>query len=850
MKKWISAIIAASMLAGSFTAAHAAGTVESVKIFASQGGVTLETGAENIPTGVGKILVDYSENVDVTTLTQENVTLKASGGQTIVCGADVYDTGDVVAVRFGRLDAGETYTLRLQNIKGSGGDALPDQTVQFTTAAEEKVYDENFESFNTSNDSVAVYDQLLESDEDLSLVHPERGHGREVDPENVQFAIIERDGNKKLQITNGVDALDGKYVQDQGRVEGEIKLPTITGSTMNGNRTGLVFETKVSFEEVKNQINLGKYTGDAAKYGDGLRMWNYNTALHIAQNWIPNEGDKPKVIPDVQTSQEYDLRLVYRIGEAGNFVLDAYVKDNGGYRLVQSGQELRAAGSAPELYAIDTLLMYSINGKAFPENSGVAQAVSVFDDMRVYDYLAPQIISANVKNKQQGFDGRDIQLTFNTDMDTSSLDGAIALVNADTNQRHVLTGEYDAATRTYTAKLPQRDMVDGGLYTLELGALYSQDGFAYDDSVPFQFSVTILPVEADPLPTPDGIMWNNGTLIWNPVENAAGYNLQLYKDGQTAGAAVITQNTQYDFSDMITTDGQYMVKMYAISENEEYADSATAESGVYNYTAVPMIGGNGNYKYVVTFDTAGGTEIAQQIVVRGMNPSIPADPEKEGLFFDGWYLDAGYTVAYDPAQGITANTTLYAKWTDGKEPEREPVFDDLESVPWAQEAITGLYDLKIVTGVTRKLFMPEQRIKREEFIKMVVCAFGYPTGGYQSGFIDADPNAWYAPYVQAAVDNGLVSGYADGSFGIGEYINRQDIAAILYRAMGEEGTYTPDYTDKDTISEYAQNGVGFLSEIGVISGYPEGTFESMLSATRAEAAYILYGVHNYTHTEE
>ena len=845
MRNWIGVIIAASLLAGSFTVARAAETVrvESVKIFASQSGIALTNGMQGIPTGVGKILVDLSASVDVTTLTQENVTLKNSSGQAVLCGADIYNDKDIVAVRFGRLEEGETYTLTLQNIQSENGrDILPAYTIQFTTTTQDNLYDEDFEGFAVSGSSAAVYDKLLEADY-LTLTHPNRGNGTTVDPENVQFAIIEKNGSKKLQITNG-----DNIFQDAGRVDAGITLPNISGSSMSGNQTGIVFETKVSGEKIQNQINLGKYNGNNGTYGGALRMWNYDDAIVLDQNWIAQGKKVPMVSKEV--SREYDLRLVYHIGQAGHFVLDTYLNDGSGYRRINSSEELWDPNNSTKLFAMNTLTMYSINGKDVPANNAVGPAVAVFDDMRVYSYLAPQIISANVKNMQQGFEGRNIQLTFNTDMEAGSFAGKVALVNADTDARHVLAGEYDTSARTYSAKLPLREMVNGGLYTLEIGNICSQDGFVYDETAPFMFTLNISPIQAEPLAAPEGILWNNGTLIWNAVENADGYSLQLYRDGMLAGTAITTKNTQYDFSDMITTDGQYMVKMYAISDNDEYADSAAAESGVYNYTTAPMIGGSGNYKYIVTFDTAGGTEIARQIVVRGMSPSIPAEPEKEGMFFGGWYLDPGYTAAYDPSQGITGNTTLYAKWTDGKEPPREPVFHDLESVVWAQEAITALYDLKIITGATRKLFVPERRIQREEFIKMAVCAFGYPVGEYRGQWIDADPDAWYAPYIQAAADNGLISGYADGSIGIGEYISRQDIAAILYRAMDAEGAYTPDYTDQDAISPYARDGVGFLSEIGVISGYPDGKFEPMLSATRAEAAYILYGVYNYMHTAE
>ena len=41
----------------------------------------------------------------------------------------------------------------------------------------------------------------------------------------------------------------------------------------------------------------------------------------------------------------------------------------------------------------------------------------------------------------------------------------------------------------------------------------------------------------------------------------------------------------------------------------------------------------------------------------------PQDPVREGYTFDGWYLDAEGTQAYDFATPVTGDLTLFAKWT-------------------------------------------------------------------------------------------------------------------------------------------------------------------------------------------
>ncbi len=45
----------------------------------------------------------------------------------------------------------------------------------------------------------------------------------------------------------------------------------------------------------------------------------------------------------------------------------------------------------------------------------------------------------------------------------------------------------------------------------------------------------------------------------------------------------------------------------------------------------------------------------------------PANPTKDGYTFGGWYTDAGCTTEYDFNAPVTADITLYAKWTENKQ---------------------------------------------------------------------------------------------------------------------------------------------------------------------------------------
>jgi uncharacterized repeat protein (TIGR02543 family) len=68
-------------------------------------------------------------------------------------------------------------------------------------------------------------------------------------------------------------------------------------------------------------------------------------------------------------------------------------------------------------------------------------------------------------------------------------------------------------------------------------------------------------------------------------------------------------------------------------------------------------------EFVLTFNTNGGTAIAPQTIKYGAKPSVPTDPTKADVDFDGWYSDVALTKAIDISKLVMmGNTTVYAKW--------------------------------------------------------------------------------------------------------------------------------------------------------------------------------------------
>lgn len=172
---------------------------------------------------------------------------------------------------------------------------------------------------------------------------------------------------------------------------------------------------------------------------------------------------------------------------------------------------------------------------------------------------------------------------------------------------------------------------------------------------------------------------------------------------------------------------------------------------------------------------------------------------------------------------------------------------DIADYEWAADAINYLYDNDIMTGDGSGIFRPDDSLTREEFVKILIAAFGAgKTETTTLGFTDVTEGAWFKPYIETAFGKGIVTGISAQSFGVGQYITRQDVALMLLRAADayymkfEKKQTLVDFTDYDAVSDYARVAVDTLARAQIINGYEDGSFKPQGYITRAEIAKVIY----------
>lgn len=175
-------------------------------------------------------------------------------------------------------------------------------------------------------------------------------------------------------------------------------------------------------------------------------------------------------------------------------------------------------------------------------------------------------------------------------------------------------------------------------------------------------------------------------------------------------------------------------------------------------------------------------------------------------------------------------------------------FVDLDSVPWAVEAINYMRTHEIVSGKGNNRFEPEAPIKREEFAKILTLAFSLNDDRAECSFEDVPRDSWYYPYVANAKYSGVTVGVSDTLYGTGTNMTREDVVTMLHRLLVAERLVervtdmSQTVSDIDEVSRYAKNSVTILYQNGVIQGSSDGAFHPKDTATRAEICQMIYNI--------
>lgn len=168
---------------------------------------------------------------------------------------------------------------------------------------------------------------------------------------------------------------------------------------------------------------------------------------------------------------------------------------------------------------------------------------------------------------------------------------------------------------------------------------------------------------------------------------------------------------------------------------------------------------------------------------------------------------------------------------------------------WAYDAIDFVTARELFAGTGADEFSPDGKMTRGMLVTVLGRLWGVDASGYaSSGFSDVNNDLYYAPYIEWAAQNGIVSGVGDNMFDPERPIVREELATMVDRFIGFSGLElslkkpVANFTDSSRINEWAKQAIVKLQTAGIINGMPDNRFAPRDTATRAEVATILKGL--------
>lgn len=185
------------------------------------------------------------------------------------------------------------------------------------------------------------------------------------------------------------------------------------------------------------------------------------------------------------------------------------------------------------------------------------------------------------------------------------------------------------------------------------------------------------------------------------------------------------------------------------------------------------------------------------------------------------------------------------KPSDPQLPDPEPVNQEFTDISehWAKEYINRTAEKGLFKGTSETLFSPDVEMTRGMFVT-VLGRLSNEKSTYIEKFSDVNSEAYYANFVTWAEKNGIVKGYQDGSFRPDNNINREEMAAMIYRYIEYKEIAINDkpmmaFSDIQDISEWAVNSVEKLQRSEIINGKLDNKYMPADFTTRAEVATVL-----------
>ncbi|MBR3300116.1 MAG: S-layer homology domain-containing protein [Clostridia bacterium] len=185
-------------------------------------------------------------------------------------------------------------------------------------------------------------------------------------------------------------------------------------------------------------------------------------------------------------------------------------------------------------------------------------------------------------------------------------------------------------------------------------------------------------------------------------------------------------------------------------------------------------------------------------------------------------------------------------------------FPDVNYKDWYGDAVEYAVGAGLMKGYANGKFGTSDGIQRQDFVVILSRLSGDDISKYEgkASFKDVPTNAYYAAALAWAKAVGVSNGYADGNFGVGNKVTREQIMTFLrnYAILKDyeiivtetESSIRSKFSDYSTVSGYARPSVIWAISNGVVGGKNingKKYISPQANAQRCEVAGMFYNIY-------
>ena len=172
-------------------------------------------------------------------------------------------------------------------------------------------------------------------------------------------------------------------------------------------------------------------------------------------------------------------------------------------------------------------------------------------------------------------------------------------------------------------------------------------------------------------------------------------------------------------------------------------------------------------------------------------------------------------------------------------------FTDVSEDDWFYADAAYLYEKGVMKGTADETFAPGRSVTRGQLAAALYRMAGEPAVTAKAAFTDVPADYWCAAAITWAAENGVVTGYGGGGFRPADAVQRQELAAMLFRfavyqgmsAVTLEENLAP-FADRADVAAYAVPAMNWAVGQGILQG-KDGSLLPQAPVDRAQLAAML-----------